>query len=713
MNNIVHVEDFDFNILAALPDLPRGSGNQRTRQKLRYYKAAVCAFDTETSYIEQIDRQTLYIWQFQIDEALTVIGRTWSAFLTFWQTACDILEEQDKYIVVYVHNLSYEFQFMRSLFHVDPDDLFCVKSRRVLRWICGRFEFRCSYLQTNMSLDAFTHKFGVKHSKLSGEEFDYKKVRYSDTPLSDRELEYCVNDVRGLVEALKAEMARDDDTLYTIPLTSTGYVRREVKAALRQWGRHRLAELMPGREVYQLLREAFRGGNTHANRYFVKNPEYPLPPVEDVHSADRSSSYPDVQVNYMFPMSPFKRVLTDVTYSRLKDHYIKRRGYALLFRLEINDLRLRDKFNPCPYISLDKCHRISGKQTDNGRILKADHVSITVTDIDFNIIDKQYVLSDANVTISDLHFARYDYLPDELRELVKHFYSEKTALKGVAGMALFYDKFKNLINAVYGCSAQDPGKDTIIYNENPTDENGLYTYEGKDLDDILYHARPSQPYQWGVWTTARARERLQIMIDAVHENPDSEFVYTDTDSVKYIGAFDLESINAQLRQISIEHGAYADDVHGNRHYMGVYEFEGTYKRFETLGAKSYVYEDDSGDLHITIAGVPKKAGARELVKMACGEFIKGCAPVEDFKTEINTRAFKYYQIGTVFHDGVTETHYNDERQFKRMTVDGHVIELTSDLIIRDSFHKIGFASDYKILLENLTHDDIENIRKRC
>jgi hypothetical protein len=182
------------------------------------------------------------------------------------------------------------------------------------------------------------------------------------------------------------------------------------------------------------------------------------------------------------------------------------------------------------------------------------------------------------------------------------------------------------------------------------------------------------------------------MIDAVHENPTSEFVYTDTDSVKYIGNFDLETINRELRQISIEHGAYADDVHGNRHYMGVYEFEGTYKRFETLGAKSYVYEDASGDLHITIAGVPKKAGAAELTRMG---------------------GFDAYAVGTVFHDGVTETHYNDERQFKRTTIDGHVVELTSDLIIRDSFHKIGFASDYKILLENLTHEDIENIRKRC
>ena len=683
---IINVKEFNYDIVAALPDLPRKAGNQGTRAR-RVYKDVVCAFDTETSYIKEADAQCIYIWQFQLDEALTVIGRTWKEFLQFAEGINAVLPD-GVYLVTYVHNLSYEFQFMRSLFNIEPDDVFVVKSRRVLKWLCGRFEFRCSYLQSNMNLNAFTKKFNVKHQKLSGVEFDYKKVRYPDTELTPRELEYCVNDVRGLVEAIKAEMARDNDNLYTIPLTSTGYVRRDVKKVLREWGTYKVKELLPDIEVYTLLREAFRGGNTHANRYFVKNPEYPLPPIENVHSADRSSSYPDVQVNYKFPMSAFKRVEKDVTYTQLKQHYIERRGYSLVFRIQIDNLELRDYFNPCPYISYDKARNVRGKMLDNGRLLGADHCEITLTDIDFKIIDKQYKLSDSNTVITDLYFAHYDYLPDELRELVKGYYIQKTALKGVEEQQLYYDKYKNLINSVYGCSAQDPAKDNILYREDATEDN-IYQCEGAAIVDILAAAHPTMPYQWGVWTTARARERLQIMIDAVHENAGSEFVYTDTDSVKYVGEYNLEIINKDLRQLAIDSGAFADDIKGVRHYMGIYEDEGMYKRFETMGAKSYVFEDQKGGLHITIAGVPKKAGAAELENMG---------------------GFSAYQVGATFHDGVTETRYNDMRQYKEVTVDGHMVELTSNMIIKDSFHQIGFAQDYSILLSTLTKKDIDRIR---
>ena len=683
---IINVKEFNYNIVAALPDLPRKAGNQGTRAR-RVYKDVVCAFDTETSYIEELDAQCLYIWQFQLDEALTVIGRTWQEFLQFADGIKAALPE-GVYLVTYVHNLSYEFQFMRSLFNIAPDDVFVVKSRRVLKWLCGRFEFRCSYLQSNMNLNAFTKKFNVKHQKLSGAEFDYKKVRFPDTELTPRELEYCVNDVRGLVEAIKAEMERDNDNLYTIPLTSTGYVRRDVKKVLREWGSYKVNELLPDIEVYTLLREAFRGGNTHANRYFVKNPDYPLPPIENVHSADRSSSYPDVQVNYKFPMSAFKRVEKEVTYTQLKQHYIEKRGYALVFRLQIDNLELKDYFNPCPYISYDKARNVHGKMLDNGRLLGADHCEVTLTDIDFNIIDKQYNLSDSNTVITDLYFARYDFLPDELRELVKGYYIQKTALKGIEEQQLYYDKYKNLINSVYGCSAQDPAKDNILYLEDAEDDN-IYQCAGAAIVDILSAAHPTMPYQWGVWTTARARERLQIMIDAVHENEGSEFVYTDTDSVKYVGEYDLEQINRDLRQLAIDNGAYADDIKGVRHYMGIYEDEGTYKRFETMGAKSYVYEDEKGGLHITIAGVPKKAGATELENMG---------------------GFSAYQVGAIFHDGVTETKYNDTRQYTEAVVNGHKVEITSNMQIKDSFHQIGFAQDYSILLSTLTKKDIDRIR---
>jgi hypothetical protein len=183
------------------------------------------------------------------------------------------------------------------------------------------------------------------------------------------------------------------------------------------------------------------------------------------------------------------------------------------------------------------------------------------------------------------------------------------------------------------------------------------------------------------------------MIDAVHENPASEFVYTDTDSVKYIGEFDLEIVNGRLREIAINNGAYADDTDGNRHYMGIYEYEKKNfgVQFETLGAKSYVYEDRKGELHITIAGVPKKAGAKELQRMG---------------------GFSAYNIGAIFHDGITETRYNDKRQYTKQNYKGHEIEITSSIVIRDSFHQIGFANDYEILLSQLLKSDIDMIRDK-
>jgi hypothetical protein len=62
-------------------------------------------------------------------------------------------------------------------------------------------------------------------------------------------------------------MERDGDSLYTIPLTSTGYARRDAKAAMKKCSRSFLVNQLPSYEIYKLCREAFRGGNTHASRF--------------------------------------------------------------------------------------------------------------------------------------------------------------------------------------------------------------------------------------------------------------------------------------------------------------------------------------------------------------------------------------------------------------------------------------------------------------
>ena len=109
-----------------------------------------------------------------------------------------------------------------------------------------------------------TKQLGVKQ-KLSGQKYDYSKVRFPWTPLTDYELEYCVTDVQSLVECMKIKMDNDHDNLQTIPLTSTGYVRRDCREALKPLFLD-IREMLPCEAEYRLLRQAFRGGNTHANR---------------------------------------------------------------------------------------------------------------------------------------------------------------------------------------------------------------------------------------------------------------------------------------------------------------------------------------------------------------------------------------------------------------------------------------------------------------
>ncbi len=260
----ITIEDFDYEWFRNIPLQKRNKGNQRSTQKY-YYRDIITAFDIETTYIKAIDESVMYIWQWQFGDKFTVIGRSWYELRILLENLKEILG--DDRLVIFVHNLSFEFQYLSGIFSFSPDDVFCMDSRKVLKAILNNsFEFRCSYLQTNMSLRAFCEKMGVHSYKLK---MDYKKPRYWYTELTQKEIAYCINDVRGLVEAITIEMNRDGDNLYTFPLTSTGYARRDAKAAMRKLSPQYIKNQLPTYEIYKLLREAFRGGNTHASRFYA------------------------------------------------------------------------------------------------------------------------------------------------------------------------------------------------------------------------------------------------------------------------------------------------------------------------------------------------------------------------------------------------------------------------------------------------------------
>lgn len=668
---IVTPEQFPLEWLYNRPLVKRKQGNQRTKKRLKY-KDIITAFDIETTRLADIEQSIMYVWQWQFDEDYTVVGRTWEQFAAFQRKIAKILD--DSVLVVFVHNLSYEFQFLRGIYQFSPDEVFAIKSRKVLKCnMYGCFEFRCSYIHSNMNLDTYTKKMGVKHKKLTGT-FDYEKIRYPWTELSNDELAYCVHDVQGLVEAIKIEMEHDGDNLYTFPLTSTGYVRRDAKKAMSNVSFSFVRNQLPDYEIYKMLREAFRGGNTHANRYYAN---YTL---HNVHSADRSSSYPDVMCNCKFPISEFYR-LGDLPYNDVVK-LIEKRNKALIMRVAITGIYLRRIDWGCPYLSISKCRHIENALEDNGRILSADYLETTLTDIDLRIVLQEYSFTD--IRFFDVASSRYGYLPSPLISTICQYYHYKTELKNVPGQELLYMKSKNKLNSLYGMCAQDPVKQSILFINNDFQEQ---TEEEAKL--LLEHNKKAfLAYQWGVWVTAWARYRLEEGILLAHgdiEKPDSpQFVYCDTDSVKYLGDIDLSVFNKQRITDSKRSGAYATDPAGIIHYMGVYEKEHDMCEFRTMGAKKYVYRETAEDrLICTIAGVSKSLGGKEL------ESHGGI---------------------TAFHEGFTfeqagglEAVYNDDVD-KVIYIEGYSLHITANVVLRPSTYTLGLSADYKRLLTEARYE---------
>lgn len=622
----------------------------KRRKKIKYVDC-VTAFDIETTNIDKYRQAVMYIWQMQIGSKWTVYGRSWGEFTSFLDRLQAVIPD-DAYLVCLVHNLSFEFQFLKSIIPID--DVFAMDDRKVLRVRSGKIEFRCSYIHSNMSLDKYLKAMDVKDKKVSG--FNYNKKRYPWTKLTRDELKYCINDVRGLVQAYQIEMQRDGDDLYSIPLTSTGYVRRLAKEVLGPY-RQYIKMMLPDLECFQALRKAFRGGDTHANRYnsnlLIRDP---------VHSWDISSSYPAVMLTQRFPR---KLIRQDVDLFESEYHH----GKACLIRVRLTDLKQHEQNFGSPYIPKAKCESLFGAVMDNGRVLSADSLELYVTEIDFEIISEEY---DFEYEILELWTGTKSYLPDNFRRLLLQMYTDKTQLKGVDDY--MYGKKKNMFNSTYGMSVQNPCKANYVFTD------GMLQLKDESLEDLIekYQATGWLPYQWGVWVTAHARQKLH---EGLHIINNDGFVYSDTDSIKCLG--DYAEAFAKLNQKYQHDSLSALDPKGKRHYIGVFEYEGYYKAFKTMGAKKYAYVDPDDQLHITVSGVNKKLGAAELGK------------IERFKE------------GFVFRKaGGLAALYNDDPEVKQIRIQNHTLQISSNVALFPSTYTLGLAPDYSKLIQFLMNSDI-------
>ena len=394
-----------------------------------------------------------------------------------------------------------------------------------------------------------------------------------------------------------------DDNLAEIPLTSTGYVRRDYRNAMKKNSKNRdnflKTQLSP--ELYTECKLAFRGGDTHANRYHVNKI------LENVTSYDIQSSYPACMTMNKFPMSKFMQCRP----SQCIDS-----KYAWIAQIRLENALYIGNCN-IPYIPLAKCQKIYNYINDNGRILKAELLEMTITDIDYKIISAEYKYD--KILFKNCYMSKYDYLPDEFRTHLIELFTMKTQLKGIKGKEYEYMKSKNKVNASYGMMVTDIAAPEIIY------KNSEYIEKERNLKDVLesyYKSRNNfLSYQHGIWVTCHARYRLREMLTQIGY----DVVYCDTDSIKFLNnhkkLFDAKNI--EIKTIADEMGAYAYDKNGVKQYMGVWDYEGIYEKFKTLGSKKYIYQKND-KIVTTVAGLSKKKGAEFFTKHGMEAFKIGC-----------------------------------------------------------------------------------------
>ena len=623
------------------------------------YKNIILTFDIETTRFptgaarlngDPEYRSIMYIWQVSFDARITFYGRTWdefSDFLSLVNSSCGA----DR-VLCFVHNLAYEFAFMRGVYSFNNENAFFMEKRKPLYCLIGNVEFRCSYRLFNMSLDKALKNENVPE-EYQKSKMNYDVVRYPWSELTEDELLYCRNDVLGLALAIKHRNEKSGDDVSTMPYTSTGYIRREIKK-LTHSIRPLFKGCAPSPYVYVLLRTAFRGGNTHANRAYSNCTVY------NVHSVDISSSYPYVLCNRNYPMTPWQHEKTDPEYVK---PLIYDKRHALIMHVRFYGIDCRGA--AVPYISDIKCIHIEPgydqRKIDNGRLLSADVCEMSITDIDYKIIVDQY--RPKKVEFIAVYSSIYRPLPAVVTNYIKELYYKKCTLKKED--PYYYARSKELLNACYGMSAQD-----ILHLLIDFDGLGYKISKQQINDDNLTKGSLNNalPYAIGVWCTAYAREHLQHGFDVV-ESHGGKIIYTDTDSIKYTGEVDFTEFNAEVKKKS-----YTVEYSGSYYTMGVFEIEHTADKFKTLGAKKYAaqYRDE---LEITIAGVPKKAGAEEL--KAAGGIDK-------------------LDKGFVFHAGKLESVYHDMPG--QYIVDGHKVTIMSDVTLYPTTYIVGMTPDYLALI---------------
>ena len=581
-----------------------------TSNKKIKYANVPCSIDIESSsfYENGEKRGVMYAFVIGIN-GKCYIGRTYEELWMSLDRIVDYYQLSDKKrMIFYIHNLSFEFQWFRKWRNWSK--IFAKQERELLYALDDKgIEFRCSLQLSGYSLaNVGKNLTKYKVEKMVGD-LDYKLIRHSETPLSDKELKYILNDALVVMAYIQEEIENHYNNITLLELTKTGKVRKYVRKIClygekkrmrnKYYRYHNIMKRLPITSVneYEQLKRAFQGGFTHADSLRVDKT------INNVHSFDFTSSYPAVMVMEKYPMEQGE--LVEIKSKEEFERNIKL--YCCIFDAVFENIESTFQYEHP--ISISKCYRIEKYISDNGRLVQADKIMITLTEIDYQIIRKFYRWDKFRIK----NFRRYrkQYLPRDFVLSILNLYQKKTTLKGVEDSIVEYNNSKEMLNSCYGMCVSDILCDKIEYNSNlwekvpPNQEEEIQKYNEKKNRFLCY--------QWGVWVTAYARRNLFTAIYELKE----DYIYSDTDSVKFVN---LEKhleyfkrynhgVHMKLEKAMEHHNIDIEltrpkTIKGNTKVIGEWDYEECFEKFKTLGAKRYMIKDDKG-YSLTVSGVNK------------------------------------------------------------------------------------------------------------
>ena len=649
------LEDFKKYLITEKPNFKQIKNNK----KIIYYNVA-CGFDIETSsfYENAIikpenKRAIMYAWKFGIEDG-SIIGRTWEEYIIVVNTVSQILElSSEKRLLCYVHNLGFDFQFFRPYFSFER--VFALDMREPIQAISeDGIEYRCSYKLSGYSLSK-TAEHLTRHTvrKMVGD-LDYKKIRTPITPLTQKEINYIEHDVDVLIAYIREEI-EDNGDITKIPLTKTGKVRTYCRNAClhsqkshnrhdpKYYEYHRLMNRLTINSVleYKMLRQTFMGGFTHGNHLHINEICY------NVASYDETSAYPYCMISQLFPMS--KGELITLKSKKEFDETLKH--YHAIFMATFYNID--ETFIYDHYISISKCIEKENFIADNGRLVKADKITILLTNIDYEIIKKTYKWQ--KLTIRNFRRYKRGLLPRDFILSILNLYEKKTTLKDIEEKIIEYQQSKENINGCYGMTVTDICREEIIYNDYFEDNPESWEHSEPDYEKMIDKYNKDKKrflfYPWGVFVTAFARKFLWNAIIECGE----DYRYSDTDSVKFVNLekhkqyfinYNNRLLNRlkkimELLDIPFEK-CTPKTIKGKIKPIGVFDYEGTYNRFKYLGAKRYMIETYDEDekrfkISLTVSGINK--------------FV--CVPYLEKTYGDNTKIFDAFNNGLVIPKGYT------------------------------------------------------------